>query len=77
MTKKQTTPGPPVHFCWAASAGQALELGAAVFKLDVDEVWVKAIGLTDGRRVRRTRYAVRPLAGGSGSPIDEAIARTK
>ncbi len=60
---KQTTPGPPVYFLWAASASQAKDLGAARLDLDPAEVWAKATGLTDGRRIRQTRFAVRPLEG--------------
>ena len=63
MTKKQTMPGPPVHFCWAASASQARGIGAGPLGLNDDEVWAKATGLTDGRRIRQTRFAVRPLEG--------------
>ncbi len=63
MTKKQTVPGPPVYFCWAASGSQARDLGAGHLGLDSAEVWAKATGLTDGRRIRQTRFAVRPLEG--------------
>jgi hypothetical protein len=65
MTKTQTTtaPGPPVYFLWATSARQAKDLGAGHLELKPDEVWAKATGLTDGRRIRQTRFAVRPLEG--------------
>lgn len=60
---KQTTPGPPVFFCWAVSPSTARTLGARHLGLNSEDTWAKATGLIDERSVRPTRYAVRPLEG--------------